>query len=133
MSWQLVLAGTLALFGAAVHGVLGDRIVRRIADDALPRNRFRGISTKFLIRVTWHITTIAFFVPGIGLLWVGVQPEAAAATGVAYVAAAAFLSWSVLAFVAGFKHGGLQVFRSHPAPAIFLLTAGLSAWGATGL
>ena len=133
MSWQLLLAGALALFGAAVHGILGDRIVRRIADDALPRNRFRGISTKFLIRVTWHITTIAFLVPGIGLVLVGAEPGAAAATGVAYVAAAAFLSWSVLAFIAGFKHGGLQVFLSHPAPAIFLLTGALAAWGAAGL
>ena len=133
MSWQLVLAGALALFGAGIHGWVGDRIVRRIADDALPRNRFEGISTKFLIRVTWHITTLAFLVLGVGLVWVGLAPRAAAATGVAFVAAAAFLSWSVLAFAAGFKHGGMQVFRSHPAPAIFLLTAGLAAWGAAGL
>jgi hypothetical protein len=119
--------------GSAIHGGVGDRIVRRIDEQKLPGNPFAGISTKLLIRVTWHFVTIAFLVLGVALLSIGIGARGPADRGVAYVAGACFSSWAVFALVAGFRHGGMRVFRSHPAPIIFLLTVILIAWGASQL
>ena len=119
--------------GCAIHGGVGDRIVRRIDEQKLPGNPFTGISTKLLIRVTWHFVTIAFLVLGLGLVWIGIAPHESEARGIAYVAGAAFACWAVFALTVGFRHGGLRVFTSHPGPIAFLLTAVLIAWGAAQL
>jgi hypothetical protein len=133
MNWALLAAGSLSLMGSVIHGVVGDRIVRRIDDASLPGNPFTGVSTKVLIRVTWHFVTIAFFVLGVALVATGAKPHIAAATGVAYVAGAAFAGWSIFALTAGFKHGGMRAFTAHPGPVIFLLTVVLISWGAAQL
>jgi hypothetical protein len=119
--------------GSAIHGWVGDRIVRRIDDQNLPGNPFTGISTKLLIRVTWHFVTIAFLVLGVALAWIGITPHGSVTRGVAYVAGAAFTCWAVFALAVGFSHGGLRVFTSHPGPIVFVLTAILIAWGVTQL
>ncbi len=67
----------MALRGAAIHGVVGDRLVRRIEPEWLGRR------AKFLIHVTWHFTTIAFVVLGVDVVWAGLEPESSAATGLA--------------------------------------------------
>ena len=133
MNWAFIAAGSLSLLGSAIHGVVGDRIVRRIDAAALPRNPFEGVSTMLLIRVTWHFVTITFLVLGIALVAVGTKPEVTAATGVAYVAGAAFACWSLFALVSGFKRGGIRVFKSHPGPIVFVLTALLIVWGTAQL
>lgn len=133
MNWALIAAGSLSLMGALIHGVVGDRIVRRIDGSLLPGNPFAGLSTMLLIRVTWHFVTIAFAVLGIALVVVGTRPDVSAAFGVAYVAGAAFVCWSLFAFVAGFRSGGMRALKSHPAPVIFLLTVVLIFWGASQL
>ena len=133
MSWPLLAAAFLALLGAAIHGIVGDRIVRRIQEDSLPGNPFDAIPTKVLIRVTWHFVTIAFFVLGIALATSGVAPRGQHARGVAYVAGAAFACWAAFALIYAFTHGGVRVFRSHPGPIAFVLTAALIAWGAADL
>ena len=130
MNWPLIVAGSLALLGSAIHGIVGDRIVRRIEEAKLPGNPFPGLSSKLLIRVTWHFVTIAFLVLGISLATIGVKPEIDAASGVAYVAGAAYAGWSVFALIAGFRHGGIRVFKSHPGPLVFVLTVALISWGA---
>lgn len=133
MNWAFVAAGSLALTASFIHGVVGDRIIRRIDGAALPGNPFNGLSTMLLIRVTWHFVTIAFLVLGIATLAVGANPGVAAAPGVAYVAGAAFVCWSIFAFVAAFRAGGIAALRSHPAPVIFLLTVLLILRGAAQL
>ncbi len=130
MNWALIAAGSLSLTASVIHGVVGDRIVRRIDEAALPGNPFKDLSSKVLIWVTWHFVTIAFLVLGIALVVVGTRPDATAASGVAYVAGAAFACWSVFALVVGFRRGGIRVFKSHPGPVIFLLTVLLIFWGA---
>ena len=129
MNWPLTAAGALALLGALIHGVVGDRIVRRIDADRLPGNPFEGVSTMLLIRVTWHFVTIAFFVLGIGLVAVGANPEGSAATGVAYVAGAAFSCWSIFALALGLKRSGVRTFAAHPGPIVFVLNVVLISWG----
>lgn len=129
MNWPLIAAGALSLTGSLVHGVVGDRIVRRINEATLPGNPFKGVSTMLLIRVTWHFVTIAFLVLGSALVVVGTKPDLSAASGVAYVAGAAFACWSVFALVAGFRRGGIRVFKSHPGPIIFVLNVALISWG----
>ncbi|MDQ3956229.1 MAG: hypothetical protein M3285_11850 [Actinomycetota bacterium] len=133
MNWPLIAAGSLSLMGSAIHGVVGDRIVRRIDEASLPGNPFQGVSTMLLIRVTWHFVTIAFLVLGVALLVVGAKPEVTATSGVAYVAGAAFACWSVFALVAGFRRGGIRVFKSHPGPIAFVVTVVLISWGAAQL
>lgn len=133
MNLPLLAAGALSLMAASIHGVVGDRIVRRIDAGALPSNPFDGISTMLLIRVSWHLVTIAFVVLGVALVVVGIEPEIEGAKGIAYVAGAAFVSWSIFAFIAGLKNGGVGIVKSHPAPLIFLLTVGLILWGASQL
>ncbi len=133
MNWAFVVAGLLSLVAAAIHGGVGDRIVRRIDNDLLPGNPFEGLSSKLLIRVTWHFVTIAFGVIGGALIWVGSTPTAPAAKGVAFVAGAMYVGWSLFALSAGMSHRGLRAFRAHPAPIIFVLTDVLIIWGATNL
>ena len=129
MNWALIGAGFLSLMASMIHGGVGDRIIRRIDGSSLPGNPFAGLSTMLLIRVTWHFVTIAFFVLGGALIAVGVRPDTAAATGVAYVAGAAFVCWSIFAFIAGLRSSGMRALKSHPAPIIFLLTVFLIFWG----
>jgi hypothetical protein len=134
VSWAFLVAGCLALMGSAIHGGVGDAIVRRIDDEKLPGNPFAGISTKLLIRVTWHFVTIAFFVLGVALVWIGVTPHGSEVRGVAYVAGACFFCWAVFTLTAGFRRGGgLRAFRAHPGPIVFVLTVILIAWGTAQL
>ena len=133
MNWALIAAGSLSLAGSVIHGAVGDRIIRRIDDASLPGNPFKGLSSKILIRVTWHFVTIAFLVLGIALVVAGTKPDVTAASGIAYVAGAAFACWSIFALVVGVRRGGIRVFKSHPGPVLFLLTTGLISWGATQL
>lgn len=133
MNWPLFAAGFLSLIAASIHGIVGDRILRRIDEEMLPGNPFPGLSTFLLIRVSWHFVTIAFLVLGVSLVAVGLDPEIDGARGVAYVAGAAFACWSTFASIAGVRHGGVRVVKAHPAPLIFLLTVGLIFLGGSEL
>ena len=66
MNVPLIAAGTLAILGAAIHGVAGEiLVVRKLAPAMLPPSRFGGPKlTKTMIHATWHMTTIAFFTVG---------------------------------------------------------------------
>jgi hypothetical protein len=127
VNWAFVASGSLALLGSAIHGIVGDRIVRGLDSAAL------GGRPRFLIRVTWHFTTIAFAVLGVALVFVGVTPDSGASTGVAYGAGALFSCWSAFALIAGFMRGGLRGWLSHPAPFMLSITAALIWWGGTQL
>src|SRR5207253_942456 len=62
----LLVAGSLGLLGAGVHGVGCEvLVVRRISPSVLPSSPFGGpVITKAMIRATWHMTTIAFLTVG---------------------------------------------------------------------
>jgi hypothetical protein len=65
----LLVAGSLALVGAAVHGGAGERLVlRELFSAPLPSTPFGGQSaTRAMIRVTWHIVTVTFIAFGSSL------------------------------------------------------------------
>src|SRR5215472_7346466 len=69
----LIVAGSLAILGAAIHGVGGEvLVVRRLSPGMLPSSRFGGPrATKTMIHVTWHMTTVAFLTFGAALLLSG--------------------------------------------------------------
>src|SRR5437764_12314526 len=69
----LIVAGSLAILGAAIHGVGGEvLVVRRLSPGMLPSTPFGGpVMTKAMIHATWQMTTVAFFTVGLGLLLSG--------------------------------------------------------------
>jgi hypothetical protein len=49
------------LFGATLHGVVGDEVLRRIGHLELPPNPFgTPTDTRVALRITWHFGTISF-------------------------------------------------------------------------
>lgn len=127
MNWPLLVAGCFALLATAIHGIVGDGLVRRAQITG------QDSRLKFLVRVSWHFTTIAFAVPGIALITMGVEPDSTAATGVAYVSGGLFTLWATFALVASFLRGGARAWLKHPAPVLLSLAAGLIWWGVTRL
>jgi hypothetical protein len=128
----LIVAGSLAVLGAAVHGVGGEvLVVRKLSPGVLPSSPFGGPRmTKTMIHVTWHMTTIAFLTVGCALLLSGSVLDGDSARGIALVAAAASTGFAALAVGLG---GAAQSPRSvlrHPGPAVLTATAALAWWGA---
>ena len=131
MNWPFAIAGFLALTGAAVHGILGEKIVvTKLRTETLPSSRFGNATMSLLmIRATWHITTLAFLVLGSAL--VACTPASSAACeGVGRVSAIAFASFFVLTIGLAAPHVRRTV-RRHPAPLIFLAVA-VMAWVGAG-
>jgi hypothetical protein len=129
----LIVAGSLAIIGAAVHGVGGEvLLVRRLSPGTLPASRFGGPrTTKTMIHVTWHLTTIAFLTVGAALLLSGSVLHGDAARGIGLVAACASTGFAALAVGLGaaYARSPRAVFR-HPGPIVLTATAALAWWGA---
>lgn len=130
MNAPLLVAGVLALVGAAVHGLGGELlVVRRLSSRNLPPSPFGGPSmTKTMIGVTWHMTTIAFASVGILEIYAAVVADGAS-RGVELLAAATLTAFAALAIGAGFRPGPTALLR-HPGPVVLATTAGLAWWGA---
>ena len=130
MNVPLVLAGSLAILGAAIHGVGGEVLVaRRLTPEMLPHSRFGGpAATKTMIRATWHMTTIAFLTVGSALLSSGLVLHGDTARGISMVAASASTGFAALA-VGVFVTGPRALLR-HPAPVMLAAVAVLAWWGA---
>ena len=138
MNVPLLVAGFLALLAAAVHGAGGVvLVVRRLSPSLLPPSPFGGpVVTKLMIRVTWHITTIAFLTVGAALVLSGSVLDGEAARAVGLVAA-----WAATGIAAVVLPGGVaQARRSlgsrgagerkallHPGPAV-LTAIPVLAW-----
>ena len=133
MNVPLILAGVLAVFGAALHGAGGEVLVmRKLSPEALPPSRFGGPRmTKTMIHVTWHLATIAFLTVGSALLLAGVVLDGDTGRGIAVVAAAAFTGFAVVAVGLGvaYTRSPRSLFL-HPGPAVLTATAALAWWGA---
>ena len=129
MNVPLIVAGSFAILGAAIHGVGGEvLVVRKLSPGMLPSSRFGSPAmTKTMIHVTWHMTTIAFLTVGSALLLAGSVLHGDTARGIALVAAGASTGFAALAV--GMADSPRTLFR-HPAPAVLTATAALAWWGA---
>jgi hypothetical protein len=129
----LIVAGSLAILGAAIHGVAGEvLVVRKLSPAMLPSSRFGGPGmTKTMIHVTWHMTTIAFLSVGSALLLAGSVLHGDTARGIGLVAAGASTGFAALAVGMGgaYRHFPRSLLR-HPAPVVLTATAALAWWGA---
>ena len=128
MNVPLLVAGSLALLGAGVHGVGGEvLVVRRLSPSVLPSSPFGGpVITKAMIRATWHMTTIAFLTVGSVLVLSGSVLRGDIARGIGLVAAAASTGFAALAVGGALAQGPRSLFR-HPGPALLTVVAVL-AW-----
>jgi hypothetical protein len=129
----LIVAGSLAVAGAAIHGVAGELLVmRRLSRATLPPSRFGGPgTTKAMVHVTWHMTTVAFLTVGCALLLSGTLLDGDAARGISMVAAAAATGFAVIAVGLGAAHTrSPRSLLRHPGPAVLMATAALAWWGA---
>jgi hypothetical protein len=126
----LLAAGSLAILGAAIHGGAGEvLVVRKLSPATLPASSLGGPrTTKAMIHVTWHMTTVAFLSAGVALLLSGSVLDGDAARGIAMVAAAACTGFAAIAIVLGvaYARSPKSLFR-HPA-AILLTAAATLAW-----
>jgi hypothetical protein len=131
MNVPLIVAGSLAMLGAAVHGVAGEvLVVRKLSPGTLPPSPFGGPgTTKSMIHVTWHMTTIAMFTVGCALLLSGSVLHGDTARGIGLVAAGAYTGFAALAVgLGGYTRSPRSLFR-HPGPAVLTATAALAWWG----
>jgi hypothetical protein len=128
----LIVAGSLAVLGAALHGVGGELlVVRKLSLGALPSTRFGGPrTTKTMMHVTWHVTTIAFLTVGTALLLSGTILDGAQARGIGLVAAGAATGFAAVTVGLSAAHArSLGSLLRHPGPAVLIATAVLAWWG----
>jgi hypothetical protein len=129
----LIVAGSLAVLGAAIHGVAGEvLVVRKLSPGMLPSSRFGGPgTTKAMIHVTWHMTTIAFLTVGSALLLSGSVLHGETARGIGLLAAGASTGFAALAVGLGAAYAQSPRFLlRHPGAAVLTATASLAWWGA---
>jgi hypothetical protein len=124
----MLVAGSLALLGAAIHGVGGEvLVVRKLTPQTLPPSPFGGpATTKIMIRATWHMTTIAFLTVGSALLLSGSVLHGDTARGIGLVAAGASTGFAALAVGGAVAQAPRSLFL-HPGPALLTAVAVL-AW-----
>jgi hypothetical protein len=126
----LIVAGSLALLGAAIHGVGGQMlVVRNLSPETLPPSRFGGPRTTMsMIHITWHMTTVGFVTVGVSLLLAGSVLDGDTARGVGVVAAAAATGFAAISIGLGVANSrSARGLLRHPAPALLTTTA-LLAW-----
>jgi hypothetical protein len=129
----LIVAGSLAILGAAVHGAGGEiLVVRRLSPATLPSSRFGGPAmTRAMIHAAWHMTTVAFLTVGCALLLSGTVLDGDTARAMGLLAAAACTGFAALAVGLGAVHTrSPRSLLRHPGPAVLTATAALAWWGA---
>lgn len=129
MNVPLIVAGALGILAAAIHGAGGEALVlRRLTPQMLPPSPFGGpATTKSMIRVTWHMTTVAFLASGFALCLSGSVLHGDAARGVAVFAAIGSTGFATVAV--GSVRDPRALLR-HPAPVGLTAVAVLAWWGA---
>jgi hypothetical protein len=130
---QLIGAGSLAVLGAAVHGVGGEiLVVRKLSPQMLSATPFGGPrTTKAMIHVTWHLTTIAFLTVGVALLLSGSVLEGDTARGVGLLAAGTSTGFAAVVVGLGVADTkSPRLLLHHPGPVVLTATAALAWWGA---
>jgi hypothetical protein len=129
----LIVAGCLAILGAALHGVGGEvLVVRKLAPEMLPSSRFGGPRmTKSMIHAAWHLTTVGFLTVGCALLLSGsvLHGDAARAVGLVAAGAATGFAAVTVGLGAAYTRSPRSLLR-HPGPIVLASTAALAWWGA---
>lgn len=122
------------LFGALLHGVVGDEALRKIVRLQLPPNRF-GVraDTRVALRITWHFGTIAFAFLGAWLTATGLRPYAAFSIGVTYLSGTLLSCYALIAAPVRLYRHGFTGFVKNPGPLLLLTAAVLVWWGSTSL
>jgi hypothetical protein len=125
----LVAAGSLAVLGAALHGVGGEvLVVRKLSPAMLPPSRFGGPrATMTMVHATWHMTTVAFLTVGVALVVAGSVLHDDTAQAIGLLAAGAFTGFAAVAVGLG---ASLRSAFRHPGPIVLTATAALAWWGA---
>jgi hypothetical protein len=129
----LIVAGSLSLLGAAIHGIAGERlVVRKVMAGGLPSTAFGSSRmTETMVHVTWHLVTVTFVCFGVALLLSGSVVGGEAARGISVVVAAAYTAfWAVALVMAAAYMRSARFLLLHPAPALFSLIVALAWWGA---
>lgn len=132
----LIVAGSLAVIAAAVHGAGGEvLVVRKLSPAELPPSRLGGPNmTMAMIHASWHMTTVAFLAVGVALLLAGTVVEGDASRALALLSAAALTGFAAVAVGSGAADTrSLRPLLEHPGPAILAVTAALAWWGALTL
>ena len=131
MNVPLLVAGSLALLGAAIHGGGGEiLVVRKLPPGGLPPTPFGGPGmTKAMIRASWHMTTVAFVTVGCALVLSASVLRGDTARAIGLVAAAESTGFAALAVGGAFVQGPRALFR-HPAPVLLTTITVLAWWGA---
>jgi len=129
----LIVAGSLAILGTAIHGIVGEAlVVRKLSPGTLPSSPFGGPGmTKTMIRAAWHMATIGLLTVGAALLLSAAVLHGDAARGFGLLAASA--ATGIAALVVGLGaivRGSPRSPFLHPAPALLTATAALAWWGA---
>ena len=133
MNVPLIVAGSLAALGAAIHGVAGELlVVRKLSPGMLPSTSLGSArATKTMIHVTWHMTTIGFLTVGSALVLSGSVLHGDSARGLGLLAAAASTGFAVLAVGLGAAYArSPRSLFGHPGPVLLTATAALAWWGA---
>ena len=133
MNVPLIVAGSLAIVGTAVHGLGGEiLVVRKLSPGMLPSSRFGGpATTRNMIHVTWHMTTIALLTVGSALLLSGSVLHGDTARGIGLLAATASTGFAAVAVGLGGVYRQFPRSRLlHPGPIMLTATAVLAWWGA---
>jgi hypothetical protein len=133
MNIQLLIAGILAILGAAVHGGGGEvLVVRKLALESLSGSAFGGArTTKAMIHVTWHLTTVAFLAVGIALVLSGSILTGESAHAIALLGAAMSTCFAaVMVGLGAADTGSPRSLLRHPGPLAFCAIAALAWWGA---
>jgi len=128
----LIVAGTLAILGAAIHGAGGEvLVVKKLSPATLPSTSFGGpMTTKLMIHATWHMTTVAFLSVGCALLLSGTVIDGDPARALAVLAAGACTGFAAIAVGLGVVYTrSTQILLRHPGPAVLTATAALAWWG----
>jgi hypothetical protein len=137
MNVPFAIAGALSFTAAAIHGGAGETlVVKRLRRDTLAPTRFGGPTMTFLmIRVTWHIVTLAFLVTGAALATCAPAGSVTqACEGAGRISSVSFASYFALAIGLAIASQGSRVGRSllkHPGPIVFIIVAALAWWGST--
>ena len=130
MNVPLLIAGGLALFAAAVHGLAGEvLVVRPLPTEELPGTRFGGPrATKAMIRASWHIATFAFLTVGAALVLTGSVLGGEVGRAVSVVAAVASSGFAVVTLAAALALGP-HALRRHLGPLALTAVAAFAWWG----
>jgi hypothetical protein len=129
MNPAYLVAGVLALMGAAIHGGVGEAlVVRKIDPEVLPRSRWGGGRTTIrFIRASWHMVTLTFAAFGLSLSVCSAREGSLACAGAGTLVAGTSTAFAALVIAVPLIARSPRALIRHPAP-ILLSAVALLAW-----